>query len=66
MLETGGLERQGRLDGKALPVVFILADDIPEARGRSLTAGPLGFLRKPFSPGQRMDRVHAAKRRAAP
>jgi len=66
MLETGGLERQGRLDGKAVPVVFITADDIPAARGRSPTAGPLGYLRKPFSPGQRKDRVHAAKHRAAP
>ena len=45
-----GLDVQDRLtkSGKSIPVIFITAHDEVGAREKVLTAGAVGFLRKPF------------------
>ncbi len=47
-----GLEVQQRLMLVGLPVLFITAYDVPEARARALANGALGYLRKPFIASQ--------------
>lgn len=47
-----GLEVQAHLSGLALPLIFITAHDVPEARDAALSSGALGYLRKPFDGSQ--------------
>jgi FixJ family two-component response regulator len=46
-----GVELQSRLiaNGNRTPVIFVTADPDEGTRERALSAGALGFLRKPFS-----------------
>jgi len=46
-----GLELQDRLkaDSSRIPIIFISAHDVGEARRRGLRAGAVDFLQKPFS-----------------
>ncbi|CAG2154767.1 Response regulator protein TmoT [compost metagenome] len=52
MSDIDGLEVQQRLMPIGLPVLFITAYDVPEARTRALANGALGYLRKPFIASQ--------------
>ncbi|MGO4304960.1 MULTISPECIES: response regulator transcription factor [unclassified Cupriavidus] len=61
MPEIGGLEIQRRLAPAALPVLFITAYDVPDVREKALSAGAIGYLRKPFSAGQLMDLMQSVK-----
>ncbi|GMG89995.1 hypothetical protein Cmtc_12150 [Cupriavidus sp. TKC] len=52
-----GLEVQRRLGGLSLPIIFITAHDVPEARNKALSAGAIGYLRKPFNTHQLIELV---------
>lgn len=54
-----GLEVQQQLAGLALPLIFITAHEVPEARDKALAAGAVGYLRKPFDGGQLVDLVRS-------
>jgi FixJ family two-component response regulator len=47
MPRMDGLELQRRLDGSAIPIVFITARASEEEERRALRAGAVAFLRKP-------------------
>lgn len=49
MPDVDGLTVQHELAGLALPLIFITAHDVPEARDKALNAGAIGYLRKPFN-----------------
>jgi len=49
MPDVDGLTVQRELAGLALPLIFITAHDVPEARDKALNAGAIGYLRKPFN-----------------
>lgn len=57
MPDLDGLEVQQRLAGIPLPLIFITAHDLPEARGKALAAGAMAYLRKPFHAGQLIEMV---------
>jgi len=57
MSDIDGLEVQRRLAGMPLPVIFITAHDVPEARDKALSAGAIGYLRKPFNTTQLIELV---------
>lgn len=54
-----GLEVQQQLAGLALPLIFITAHEVPEARDKALAAGAVGYLRKPFDAAQLVDLVRS-------
>ncbi|PLQ00792.1 response regulator transcription factor [Cupriavidus pauculus] len=54
-----GLEVQQQLAGLALPLIFITAHEVPEARDKALAAGAVGYLRKPFDAVQLVDLVRS-------
>ncbi|WP_425267443.1 response regulator transcription factor [Cupriavidus lacunae] len=54
-----GLEVQRRLAGIPLPIIFITAHDVPEARDKALSAGAIGYLRKPFNTSQLIELVRS-------
>lgn len=51
MPDVDGLEVQRRLSGLPMSLIFITAHDVPEARDKALSAGAIGYLRKPFDAG---------------
>jgi DNA-binding response OmpR family regulator len=57
MPHLDGLEVQRRLGGLSLPIIFITAHDVPEARNKALSAGAIGYLRKPFNTQQLIELV---------
>ena len=57
MPDIDGLEVQRRLAGMPLPIIFITAHDVPEARDEALSAGAIGYLRKPFNTSQLIELV---------
>ncbi|SDP34070.1 Response regulator receiver domain-containing protein [Ralstonia sp. 25mfcol4.1] len=54
-----GLEVQQQLAGLDLPLIFITAHEVPEARDKALAAGAVGYLRKPFDAAQLVDLVRS-------
>jgi FixJ family two-component response regulator len=52
MPEINGLEVQRLLAGIPLSLIFITAHDLPASRDRALSAGAIGYLRKPFNASQ--------------
>jgi FixJ family two-component response regulator len=52
MPDVNGLEVQRLLAGVPLSLIFITAHDLPESRDRALSAGAIGYLRKPFNASQ--------------
>ncbi len=54
-----GLEVQQQLSGIPLALIFITAHDVPEARDKALSAGAIGYLRKPFNAAQLVDLVRS-------
>jgi FixJ family two-component response regulator len=54
-----GLEVQQQLAGLALPLIFITAHEVPEARDKALALGAVGYLRKPFDASQLIDLVRS-------
>ena len=54
-----GLEVQQQLAGLALPLIFITAHEVSEARDKALAAGAVGYLRKPFDAAQLVDLVRS-------
>lgn len=61
MPDIDGLEVQQRLVPLGLPVLFITAYDVPEARARAMANGALGYLRKPFNAAQLLALIPAAR-----
>jgi CheY-like chemotaxis protein len=57
MPDIDGLEVQRRLAGMPLSIIFITAHDVPEARDKALSAGAIGYLRKPFNTAQLIELV---------
>jgi FixJ family two-component response regulator len=55
-----GLELQRRLAGSGLPFIFITAFDDTGAMGQALSAGALGYFRKPFDDELFVETVRAA------
>ncbi|WP_404993291.1 response regulator transcription factor [Cupriavidus pauculus] len=54
-----GLEVQRRLARYPLSVIFITAHDVPQARDAALSAGAIGYFRKPFNATQLIDLVRS-------
>lgn len=52
MPDVNGLEVQRLLAGIPLSLIFITAHDVPESRDKALSAGAIGYLRKPFNASQ--------------
>ena len=50
---------QRRLARFPLSVIFITAHDVPEARDAALSAGAIGYFRKPFNATQLIDLVRS-------
>lgn len=61
MPDIDGLEVQRRLLPMGLPVLFITAYDVPDARIRAMANGALGYLRKPFNAAQLMALIPAGR-----
>jgi FixJ family two-component response regulator len=57
MPDIDGLEVQQRLAGMSVPIIFITAHDVPEARDKALKSGAIGYLRKPFNTAQLIELV---------
>ena len=62
MPNMNGLELQARIaaSGLHVPVILITAHDEPTLRARSLTAGAIGYLTKPFPDEVLLDVVAGA------
>ena len=63
---TGGLELQAalRAPGNSPPLIFITAQDDPDAERQALNNGAVAFLRKPFDEHVLLDAIDAAAARA--
>lgn len=59
MPDPDGLEMQRRLADTRIPIIFMTAHDVPEARDKALSAGAIGYLRKPFNTAYLVDLVRS-------
>lgn len=59
MPDVDGLEVQQRLAGMPISTIFITAHEVPEARDKALSAGAIGYLRKPFNASQLIELVRS-------
>ena len=57
-----GLDLQIRLAaaGSRLPIIFITAQEDPQAKSQAMSAGAVGYLQKPFDDEDLLTAIHAA------
>ncbi|HKD81087.1 MAG TPA: response regulator [Candidatus Angelobacter sp.] len=62
---ANGQELQQRLaaEKRAIPIIFISADDEPHVRAQALRAGAIAFLSKPFDEDALLKAIHSVLQR---
>lgn len=65
MPEVGGLELQQRLNdsGSKMPIIFMSAHQDTETREKTLNAGAIAFLQKPFEDQLLLETIRSALNR---